>query len=67
VGVSTGIHYPVPLHLQPAYKYLGYRKGDLPESEKAAKEILSLAVYPELTVKQIQSIVNLVKKSLCSI
>lgn len=55
-GVSSGIHYPIPLHLQPAYKYLGYKKGDFPNAEKAAKEILSLPVYPELTIKQIEYI-----------
>jgi len=62
-GVSTGIHYPVPLHLQPAYKYLGYKKGDFPESEEAAKEILSLPVYPELTVRQVEFIAKLIKKA----
>jgi dTDP-4-amino-4,6-dideoxygalactose transaminase len=61
-GVSTGIHYPVPLHLQPAYKHLNYKKGDFPVAEKIAKEILSLPVYSELTVNQIQFIVNLIKK-----
>ncbi len=48
VGIGTGIHYPVPLHLQKAYGRLGYRAGDLPVSEKAAAEILSLPMYPGL-------------------
>ena len=61
-GVSTGIHYPVPLHLQPAYKYLGHKKGDFPKTEKLSKEILSLPIYPELTEKQIKFIVNIIKK-----
>lgn len=47
-GIGTGVHYPVPLHLQPAYEYLGYKEGDFAEAEKAAKEILSLPAYPEL-------------------
>jgi len=61
-GISTGIHYPIPLHLQPAYKYLGHKKGDFPNAERASKEILSLPIYPELTEKQIKFIVNIIKK-----
>lgn len=52
-GISTGIHYPAPLHLQPAYRYLGYRKGDFPVTEKMADEILSIPVYPEMTDEMI--------------
>jgi dTDP-4-amino-4,6-dideoxygalactose transaminase len=48
-GVQTGIHYPVPVHLQPAYAALGHRAGDFPHSEAAAAEVLSLPMYPELT------------------
>ena len=48
-GIASGIHYPIPLHLQPAYARLGMGKGALPETEKAANEILSLPLYPELT------------------
>ncbi|MDX9992319.1 MAG: DegT/DnrJ/EryC1/StrS family aminotransferase [Anaerolineales bacterium] len=47
-GVGAGIHYPIPLHLQPAYQMLGYKLGDLPNTEKAAAEVLSLPIYPEL-------------------
>ena len=47
-SISTGIHYPIPLHLQPAYEYLGHREGDFPVSEEYAEKILSLPMYPEL-------------------
>jgi dTDP-4-amino-4,6-dideoxygalactose transaminase len=52
-GVGAAIHYPVPVHLQPACAFLGYREGDLPVTEKAAREVLSLPMYPELTDEQI--------------
>ncbi len=55
-GVQAGIHYPVPLHLQPCYKTLGYKKGDFPITEKVANEIISLPMCPELTVAQIDYI-----------
>ena len=52
-GVQTGIHYPKPIHLQPAYKDLGYTVGDFPETERLANQMLSLPMFPELTEKQI--------------
>lgn len=55
-GISTGIHYPLPLHLQPAYKHLGYGVGDFPVTEAITKEILSLPMYPELTESDIDRI-----------
>lgn len=60
-GIATGIHYPIPLHLQPAMKFLGYREGDLPKSEKAAKEILSIPMYPELAQKEIRWVCQKIK------
>ena len=61
-GISTGIHYPIPLHLQPAYRYLGYRKGDLPVTEGAAEEILSLPLFPELTSAEIERIIDVPRR-----
>lgn len=55
-GIQTGIHYPVPVHLQPAYSDLGYVRGSFPEAEKAATEVLSLPLYPEMTDNQVQTV-----------
>jgi dTDP-4-amino-4,6-dideoxygalactose transaminase len=57
-GIQTGLHYPVPVHLQPAYADLGYRAGQFPESERAAAEVLSLPMYPELTNDQIATVAD---------
>lgn len=57
-GIATGIHYPVPLHVQPAYQERQIPLGSLPVTEKAANEVVSLPMYPELTETQLESIVN---------
>jgi dTDP-4-amino-4,6-dideoxygalactose transaminase len=54
MNIDSGIHYPVPLHVQPAYKRLGYRSGDFPVTEKVTQEIVSLPMYPELTRDEIE-------------
>lgn len=52
-GVATAIYYPLPLHLQPCFRALGHRPGDLPVSEEAAGEVLSLPIYPEMSLEQV--------------
>jgi dTDP-4-amino-4,6-dideoxygalactose transaminase len=59
-GIQTAIHYPIPAHLQPAYADLGYRPGDFPVAEQAAREVLSLPIYPELTNDQIAAVAQAV-------
>jgi len=55
-GISTGIHYLIPIHLQPAFKHLGYEKGDFPVTEGYSKEILSLPIFPELKKEEVEYI-----------
>jgi dTDP-4-amino-4,6-dideoxygalactose transaminase len=62
-GVQTGIHYPIPIHLQPAYASLNYRRGDFPEAERQASRVLSLPMFPELTDEQIKQVAEAIGKS----
>jgi len=60
-GISTLVHYPTPIHLQQAYRHLGYKKGDFPVAEKAASEILSLPLYPTLSEEEAVSVSAAIK------
>lgn len=60
-GIGTGIHYPIPLHLQKAYKHLGYGRGSFPITERVAGEIVSLPMFPQLKLEQLDEVARRVK------
>ncbi|MGZ8733791.1 MAG: DegT/DnrJ/EryC1/StrS family aminotransferase [Acidimicrobiia bacterium] len=64
VGIGAGVHYPIPVHLQGAFRCLGHQPGDFPEAERAASEILSLPLFPEITPEQQQRVVDALEKAL---
>lgn len=63
-GVGTGLHYPLPLHMQKAYRHLGYQKGDFPVAELAAEQLLSLPMFPHLENSQIEYVCDMIKQFL---
>jgi dTDP-4-amino-4,6-dideoxygalactose transaminase len=65
-GIGTGIHYPIPLHLQKAYSHLGYKAGDFPVTERVASEIVSLPMYPQLQAEQQDHVTQKIKEFVAS-
>lgn len=63
-GITCMVYYPLPLHLQPVYQFLGYQPGQLPECDRAAQEVLSLPMFPELSIEQQDQVVYSLKDSL---
>ena len=59
--IGTAVYYPLALHLQPCFSYLGYREGSCPESERASQEVLSLPIYPELTQRQLDEVADAIR------
>ena len=63
-GIQTAIHYPMPIHLEKSFQYLGYKEGDFPESKRASREILSLPMFPELKDSEVEKVVKELNKFL---
>jgi dTDP-4-amino-4,6-dideoxygalactose transaminase len=66
-GVISMVYYPLPLHLQPVYQHLGYQSGDLPMTETAAHQVLSLPMFPELRLEQQKTVVEALKQALVGV
>ncbi len=66
-GVGTAIHYPIPVHLQPFYADLGYKKGDFPVTDEQADQIVSLPMFPDMTAEQVEYVATQVKELLAAV
>jgi dTDP-4-amino-4,6-dideoxygalactose transaminase len=66
-GIGVGVHYPIPMHLQGALSYMGHREGDFPATEAAAREMLSLPIYPGITAEQQGEVVDALRRALDSV
>jgi dTDP-4-amino-4,6-dideoxygalactose transaminase len=66
-GIQTGLHYPVPVHLQPAYRHLGHRAGDFPVAERVGRECFTLPLYSEMTEDQHDWVVEALTEALAAI
>ena len=66
-GIQTGLHYPIPLHLQKAYQQLGYRQGDFPEAERIGRECLTLPLFPEMTAQQQTAVIGCLEDILATL
>ena len=60
-GIGHAVYYPIPLHRQPCFADLGYKEGSLPEAERAAREVISLPIYPELTRGQLDRVIDVIR------
>jgi dTDP-4-amino-4,6-dideoxygalactose transaminase len=63
-GIATGVHYPTPVHLQPGWRHLGYGPGDLPASERAARRVLSLPIFPGMDLDEVERVCGAVRRAL---
>ena len=62
-GIACGVHYPLPIHLQTAYRSLGYKRGDFPMAEQCAKGFISLPMFPEMTAHQVAYVIDAVREA----